>query len=100
MEISELQKKAHKTAVKRGQYDHNPDWAYCLRRIVDEVFEARTAHLEGKIVTIKDLFGKPEGLPSELADVILATLSVAEHFGIDMEAEIELKQRYNETRSD
>lgn len=42
---------------------------------------------------------KPEGVPSELADVIIRILDLCGHFGIDMEAVLEEKMRYNATRS-
>lgn len=43
-------------------------------------------------------FVKPEGFPVELADVILRVLDICEHEGIDMQAVLELKLAYNETR--
>lgn len=42
--------------------------------------------------------GKPEGFPSELADVIIRVADLAERLGIDLEHEIQLKYDYNQTR--
>lgn len=41
---------------------------------------------------------KPEGLPVELADVLIRVLDLAYAAGIDMDAAVAIKQRYNETR--
>lgn len=43
-------------------------------------------------------FGKMEGIPSELADVIIRVLDMAEHYGIDIEAALTEKHAYNLTR--
>lgn len=42
--------------------------------------------------------GKPEGLPSELADVVFRVLHLADMCGIDLESVMERKMQYNETR--
>lgn len=41
---------------------------------------------------------KPEGLPSELADVIIRALDTAARLGIDIDAEVAPKLAYNRTR--
>jgi len=43
--------------------------------------------------------GKPTGIPSELADVIIRTLHVCGIYGIDIERVVSEKMKYNETRS-
>ena len=43
--------------------------------------------------------GKPEGVGSELADVLIRLLSSARQYGVDLEAEYERKCAYNRTRS-
>ena len=42
--------------------------------------------------------GKPEGVPSELADVILRCFDMAAFYGIDLEDAIREKDEYNKTR--
>ena len=42
---------------------------------------------------------KPEGLPSELADVIIRALDIAGALGIDTERAIRAKVDYNKSRS-
>jgi NTP pyrophosphatase (non-canonical NTP hydrolase) len=43
-------------------------------------------------------FLKPEGIPSELADVVIRVFDAASQYGIDLEHEIMLKMEYNATR--
>lgn len=42
--------------------------------------------------------GKPEGLPIELADIVMRTMNTAESHGIDLVAAMQIKDEYNETR--
>lgn len=42
--------------------------------------------------------GKPEGIPSELADVVIRCLDMADYFGIDLEEAIREKVKFNKTR--
>jgi len=49
---------------------------------------------DGKCVSA----GKPVGLPSELADIVIRVMDLAEALGIDLEGAIERKHAYNVTR--
>lgn len=40
----------------------------------------------------------PEGIPSELADVVIRVLDYCEAAGIDLEQEIIIKNEFNKTR--
>ena len=42
--------------------------------------------------------GKPEGVPSELADVIIRCFDMADFYGIDLEEAILKKMGFNKTR--
>lgn len=42
--------------------------------------------------------GKPEGVPTELADIVIRALDFADKRGIDLDAEIDRKLTYNATR--
>ncbi len=42
--------------------------------------------------------GKPEGIPSELADVVIRAFDMADYYGIDLEAAILEKHEFNKTR--
>lgn len=42
--------------------------------------------------------GKPEGVPSELADVVIRCFEMADYYGIDLESMIIEKHEFNKTR--
>jgi NTP pyrophosphatase (non-canonical NTP hydrolase) len=42
--------------------------------------------------------GKPEGLPSELADIVIRVMDVCGGLGIDLDEEIRLKMSHNRRR--
>ena len=42
--------------------------------------------------------GKMEGVPSELADVVIRIMDLAEYYGIDLEKVIAEKHTFNKTR--
>ena len=42
--------------------------------------------------------GKPEGVPAELADVVIRCMDMAEFYGIDLEEAIKEKHQFNKTR--
>jgi NTP pyrophosphatase (non-canonical NTP hydrolase) len=62
---------------------------------VSEVLES---YRDGVMETVISESGKPEGVPSELADVVIRGLDLCGHLGIDLESAIELKHRYNQSR--
>lgn len=42
--------------------------------------------------------GKPEGVPAELADVVIRCFDMADFYGIDLESAIKEKHGFNKTR--
>ena len=70
--------------------------------ITSEASEALEAHREGHAPTETWYGGtdgtKPEGVPSELADIIIRTLDMAQIYGIDLAAALQEKMAYNESR--
>lgn len=105
MEIKDLQKIFHQTAVDHGFYDDIqkvPNEYYIaskLALISSEVSEALEDVRKGNMAFVVDKNGKPTGLPSELADVIIRVLDLSEHLAIDMDAVLIAKHNYNKTRS-
>lgn len=65
--------------------------------IAEEASEVFKAYRQGHPVTETwlDDKGKPEGIPIELADIVLRTLATAEGWGIDLMAAIVQKMDYN-----
>jgi len=115
--ISELQKRCGEAAAAKGFHEDRPldgriepnrlrDWqGNKLMLIVSEVAEAQDELRKGNSAyhtyypgNREDLPWKPEGVPSELADVVIRVLDFCYTEGIDLEAIIEEKLAYNATR--
>lgn len=105
--IKEWAAAVHRNARAKGWYN-GIDGAkvrsvdYMLSRLSlvhSEVSEAVEAIRVGEIATTLRADGKPEGLGSELADIVIRVFDFAESIGINMEAEIATKHSYNCGRS-
>lgn len=64
-----------------------------------EVSEALEAYRSWKLADATEADGKPEGVGSELADVLIRLIDTADVFGIDLAQEYHRKVAYNKTRS-
>lgn len=100
MTISELRDMCYENAVAKGWWE-NPDKnvGESFMLMVTELSEAYEEYREGMTVdTIYFKDGKPEGIPVELADVIIRIMDFCGHNGIDIEQVITTKMDYNRTR--
>jgi NTP pyrophosphatase (non-canonical NTP hydrolase) len=107
--ISDWQETVHALARSKGWHDTplrkgngKPDITRimsCLNLIHSEVSEGTEAVREGRTELHVGRDGKPEGLAAELADVVIRTMDMCEALGIDLEAAIRAKHRYNQGRS-
>jgi len=73
------------------------DFVSLIHSEVSEILEEfRDGHEATEIYYRKD--GKPEGVPAELADVVIRCFDMADFYGIDLESAIIEKHRFNKTR--
>jgi len=100
--ISELQKQAFKNENEKGWYAPGQDDTIIpqkLMLIVTEVAEAMEDFRVRAMGTVISDEGKPEGFPTELADIMIRTAGLAARLGIDLEKEVSQKLAFNRTRS-
>lgn len=102
--VWDLLGKQHRLFVgeKRAGWDPNNvnTFAEEIAHLHEEVSEAfRAYRLTKGCVLTTDAAGKPQGVPAELADVVIGIYYIAQRFGFDLDAAVERKHRYNLTRS-
>ena len=102
--ISEWQADSHANAVSKGFHDEDVDDSVAnhLLLMAGEVIEAHDEIRDGHEVTEvyykPENLTKPEGVPIELADVVIRVMDFCGHHGINLEESIETKAKYNATR--
>lgn len=102
--LSEIQAEVHALAVEKGWYEDAPEatdpvWlAARLANVHGEVSEALECVRDGDMHVSVGVTGKPCGLPTELADIVIRTCDLAGSLGIDLEAAVRQKHEFNKTR--
>jgi NTP pyrophosphatase (non-canonical NTP hydrolase) len=101
--IKDLVAQAHANSVAKGFYDPPPTFAEQIALCHSELSEALEDYRKGMDPATTRIdrstpTPKPEGIPSELADVVIRIADMCGRYGIDLEAAIEEKMRYNALR--
>lgn len=100
-DLSTWQREAYTLAAEKGFHSGPPDLPKFLMNLHGEISEAWEEYRKPDFDPTRTYYsdgGKPEGLPTELADLAIRILDTAEAFGIDLEGAMELKHEYNKTR--
>ncbi|SDW79662.1 hypothetical protein [Paenibacillus sp. CF384] len=121
--INQLIEEAHQNAVNKGWWQEDRSFGEIIALIHSEASEALEDHRNGHRCTKvwyefkhpslgllthessnvmnwdgEDHLGKPCGIPSELADIVIRVFDACGRYGIDLEKAITEKMAYNATR--
>ena len=98
--LNEWARDIHQNAVEHGWWDEPRSFgdivALCHSELPEALEEYRNGRLPTEVYAGNN--GKPEGIPIELADVIIRVLDYCGYAGIDIDAAISQKHEYNRTR--
>jgi NTP pyrophosphatase (non-canonical NTP hydrolase) len=103
-DMPDMQYDIHKWAKERGWWDRPRDFGELMMLITTEVAEAyeeyRNDHEPKEVYHSTDKYGgqKPEGVPTELADIVIRVMDICEFYNINLYNEIRNKMEYNRTR--
>ena len=103
MTLAEICREANATARANGWNDEQRTFGDTIALIHSEASEAleeyRNGHGVREVYYKEDIPDKPEGVPIEMADIVIRIAHFCEEHAIDLTAVVALKLAYNKTRS-
>jgi NTP pyrophosphatase (non-canonical NTP hydrolase) len=96
--IDDLMARAVNINMTNGWHDDNRTVLDECMLLVTEVAEMAEAFRDNQMVTTINEKGKPEGFPSECADVFIRLLDTCYRHNIDLTHEVKQKLEFNATR--
>lgn len=102
MNIQELIEESYETAKEKGWWNTDRNVMECLMLMVTELAEAAEDYRKFGTSAEAFLFteenGKPSGIASELADVLIRIGDMCGKWNIPLEKALEMKMEYNKSR--
>ena len=98
--INNLVKEVHENAIAHGWWEEERSFGEIVALCHSELSEALEEYRFGRPLN-ENYYPegrKPEGIPAELADVVIRIMDACGRYGIDLEAAILEKHEYNKTR--
>lgn len=108
MTLNEVAAEIYQNNAEHGWYEHGLNFPEALALIHAEVSEVLEAWRRGREITKISYYSehvgpaavtiKPDGIPIELADIIIRVLGVCGYYKIDIDAAIAEKMAFNKDR--